>query len=190
MKKAWTEDDKQKTKELWSQGKSQSEIGLIIGRSRNSIARLIHTYREEFERRQKPVDRDKIKELEAAGHSAKEIQQLTGYANDTVLNTIDESSKNRRSLMTITTREKPTPENTVIQYEFTEHAMPENALNTPFFCLEVGQCHWVSGGFWDEVKYDTPCCGLSVVDRLDKGMKRSYCQFHYEVALRKEENAE
>lgn len=82
-------------------------------------------------------------------------------------------------------REKPTPENTTIQYDFKEIPMPDDALGIPFVDLQTGQCSWIMETFWQESSMTSPCCGKSVMNLRVKGMQQSYCDFHYNAALEK-----
>lgn len=79
--------------------------------------------------------------------------------------------------------DKPTPENTTIQYKFTEYPMPNDALMIPFKDVAFGQCIFLSGGFWDEPDSETPCCGKMVYEPKGNGLKRRYCEFHYKISI-------
>lgn len=75
----------------------------------------------------------------------------------------------------------PSPETTVIEGEVKEYDMPEGALMIPFNQTTAGQCLWIDGGFWDEPRRDSLCCGLPVVDLKGKGQRRSYCEYHFNI---------
>lgn len=160
-----------------------SEIGQAIGRSRGSIAKLIYTFRDQFEGRKKEVNSQLIKELSSKGHSCKEIADMTGHNDDTIRLLVGDEVRNRRTTATLNFVEKPTPENTVIQYEFQEHDMPTDALNIPFWQTLPGQCIWMAGSFWDEPKHDTLCCGKKVMNMKSTGQQRSYCEYHYKISI-------
>ncbi len=185
MKKSWTDNDKNMASALWAEGQSMGQIAQALGRSRGSIARLIHTYRDQFESRKREVDTSGIADLVAQGYSVVEVAEKTGVNADTVRKLGGDDVKGRKSTVSLV-KDKPTPETVTIQYEYREIPTPEGALSKPFFCTEVGECSWILEDFWTEPRYDSPCCARPVFDRKGKGMKRTYCQYHYEASLEKQ----
>lgn len=82
--------------------------------------------------------------------------------------------------------EKPTPENTVIEYEYVDVPNPEGALLVSFIDLKPRTCKWICSDFWDEYDEETTkCCGLGVLNYKGTNLQKSYCPEHYEAARHK-----
>lgn len=184
---AWSDEERLQAIELFKTGKTYGQIATALNRDLRSIGAIVSEGRRVIW-----DNHEELKRMWAEGMTAREIGELTGKTGANIFAYFkkfreDFPRKTEESTKSLfKARIELTPENTEIQYEFVEHPMPDNALMTPFYCLEVGQCSWVSGGFWDKVSYDTPCCGLPVVDRRGKGLVKSFCRFHYEVSIVKE----
>jgi len=205
MKNPWTQNDKKTVKRLILSGQSYSEIGLSIGRSRGSVARLVQKLREENQLEPTSL---KIKpwaeqEIETASNLWADDWSITGIAahlgrsKSVVVNLMRNNretfpKKGRsRGLSNETTnpwfRDKPTPENTAIQYSYEEIPVQPDAIGIPFVDTKVGECLWILETFWQEPDSRSLCCGKSVVNLRVKGLRRSYCEFHYQASMSKEE---
>jgi len=206
MKNPWTQNDKKTVKRLILSGQSYSEIGSTIGRSRGSIARLVQKLREEDQLEQTSLkvklwtedDIQKASEMWSLDYSIASIATALNRTKSTVNNLMANNREifpkkgrkrvtSEQNLQQRWFRDKPTPETVTIQYEYSEIEPPEGALSKPFFCTEVGECVWILQSFWQDTSFDSPCCALPVFDRKGRGLKRSYCQRHYEVSLQNED---
>lgn len=195
----WTSDTDEQLIRLVAEGFTISEIQRVLNKSHSTIRYKLQKFgltpvkkKREYSSKYSEATLQKASELWNKGRlTSNQIADALGMVETTFR---EIRSRNpdlfyKREAVPpakVYGQEKPSPENTVIQYDFEEIEMPKDALNLPLMCLEVGQCSWVSGGFWDEVTAQTPCCGLPVVDRRGRGLVKSYCRLHYEASIVKE----
>ena len=208
--KKWTREEILTAASMWNDLCTAEEVGRFFGVSKEKITQLVFRHRRHFDQRDgvntkntAKLHLDVILPLFENSLSNKEIAERLGVKPNSVWQFLrrngirrnedkpkaeepQEPAKRHRTTVIHHKLTPPTPENTIIDYEFKEFSMPADALNIPFKCLEVGQCSWLDGGFWAESGPETNCCGLPVVDKRGKGLVKSFCRFHYEVSIVKE----
>lgn len=189
----WTDKEVKLLQSHVNSQKTINEISVDMGRTRNSIKQKLNSLGLVATKAKSGVDkRYTDDQLEAAivlwsfGRTSREVAEETGINHGTLRKLMSEHRNlfpRRETTKAFCLVDKPTPETVVIQYEFKEYPMPDDALMIPFEDIVAGQCTWLSGDFWDEPKNDTPCCGKNVYDLRGKGGRRYYCEFHYRISV-------
>lgn len=72
-----------------------------------------------------------------------------------------------------------------LQYKLNDVPIPIEAKMVPFIDLRFGECKWILDDFWSESTSQSKCCGMNVVDKFSKSIKRNYCLFHYQESIEK-----
>ena len=194
----WTQDEESKVICLVNDGYSITEIARLINRTRNSVKQKVSSLGldavKKFRSGNEKYTEDQIIEASKLWNEGKlsssEISNQIGILDSSFRKIRQQrqelfAKREPATLIKLERKAKPSPENTVIQYEFTEIEAPSGALYKPFFCTEVGECAWILQDFWSETRFDSPCCGLPVVDQRGKGLKKSLCQYHYDASVEK-----
>jgi len=192
--KNWSQIEVEKLRSLTYM--SATEIAKELGRTRNSVKQKLNALGLSAAKGkpgvEKSADRSQMtyaSELWNDGKTAAEIAATIGISRESLKGIMRQELEmfpKRGTPKGWSPLPKPTPETVTIQYEYREIPTPEGALFKPFFCTEVGECSWILEDFWTEPRYDSPCCARPVFDRKGKGMKRTYCQYHYEASLEKQ----
>lgn len=200
----WSIEEKQEMMRLLAEGKSMRQVGEILGRSKNAI---ISQYNKT-----KPIDHIPLHKINVPWSEEETQKAAELWNSDTrtaiiakILGRTEKAvfsyAKERKELFkprakvdisvalkafygTLNT-EKPTPENTVIEYEYEEIPVPENAPLVSYLELKPHKCKWICDEFWDEFDIETSkCCGLDVENKHGSVMQRNYCEKHYKASVR------
>lgn len=121
--------------------------------------------------------------------TSSQISKITGIHSETLRKTMSlrrDLFVKRGTTKAVKYEAPPEPETTEIQYEYNEIPPPEGALSKPFYLTGNYECQWILASFWEETKYDSPCCALPIVEKNGKGLRKRYCQYHFDASLRKE----
>lgn len=124
------------------------------------------------------------------GKSLTYIGNILGRDRSTVSSHMSANRENfhkkGKGISSVKLIEKPSPENTVIEYEYVDVPNPEGALLVSFIDLKPRTCKWICSDFWDEYDEETTkCCGLGVLNYKGTNLQKSYCPEHYEAARHK-----
>lgn len=193
----WSEEDRQKAFSMAEAGSTYEEIAKSLGRPRNSVAGLFFRHRGKSS--EKKMKRWTNQEVARACEMWREGQSYAAISNELgrSVKAIYKITQTNRELFperkaggekyrNIYNPCIPTPENTKIKYEFTEVEEPKDAKRIAFQDVKPGECTWIFGGFWDEPKPTTLCCGKPVMNLRVRGQQRVYCEYHYKWSIESE----
>jgi len=203
--KKWSEEETTKAMGLLADGKTASEVAEVLGRSRNSIISLYQRRKKDGEFRRDMTtfwtaeEHDIAVEMWRNDEPVEMIALRLKRSKEAILARARinkecfpfRSSKGNlahvtRNILYHSERlEKPTPENTVIQYEYQEIPIPEDAKLVSFVDLEPRQCKWACDSFWDEFSAEeTKFCGKPVFNYKGTSMQKAYCECHYKASVK------
>lgn len=200
----WSIEEKQEMMRLLAEGNSMRQVGEILGRSKNAIISqynktkpIDHSPSHKIHVPWSQEDHEKAIELWDLGSTVETIANTLGRTKDAIFAYTKEhreffahrqkqdASLALKSFYGTLQIEKPKPENTVIEYEYEEIPVPENAPLVSYLDLKPHKCKWICDEFWDEFDIETSkCCGLDVENKHGSAMQKNYCERHYKASVR------
>lgn len=202
----WTEEDKAIAFNLLDNGATAREVGEKLGRSKNSVISLFNRAKTEEQAKRRDMrqfwtddERQLASELWALDYTVSQIAERLGRPRSAIShqmtthrqlfpkkggNTYGHLAGIHKDFWKVV---KPTAENTILEYEFTETPVPEDAKLVPYMDLQPRHCKWICDDFWTEFDLEkSKCCGISVLNYKGSTMQRQYCEQHYLASIKKD----
>lgn len=201
----WTEEDKAIAFNLLDNGATAREVGEKLGRSKNSVISLFNRAKTEEQAKRRDMrqfwtddERQLASELWALDYTVSQIAERLGRPRSAIShqmtthrqlfpkkggNTYGHLAGIHKDFWKAV---KPTAENTILEYEFTETPVPEVAKLVPYMDLKARECKWLIEDFWHEPSSESICCGLAVLNYKGSTMQRNYCEQHYLASIKKD----
>ena len=136
-------------------------------------------------------DKDRLKKLLHSGKTYTQASKIMGRSRGSISAFVSKhkvyfSTGQSHDPPNIIKRQKPKPDNTVIEHPPRDVPAPANCQYIPFIDIEPHQCRYLMTDFWDEPTHKSPCCGLPVHDKNSKTRARTHCTYHYKWSMENE----